>query len=97
MSQAISVYGEIMLLWQDVHPYEGDVLLLTLDTDEVLAMNTFELRGDLAQQYKDGALEEGMRVRVDCRPEVIEMVNFDTGETSDEDAAVVIGIEVLEG
>ena len=47
----VSITGEIALLWQDVDPYEGDVILLTLDTDETLAMNTFELRGDLAQRF----------------------------------------------
>lgn len=97
MPRTVSIEGEIMLLWQEVHPYEGDVILLSLDTDEMLAMNTFELRGDLAARFKDGALEEGMRVRVDCRADVIEMVNVENGETTDEDLAVVVGLEVLQG
>jgi len=93
---AVSITGEIALLWQDVDPYDGDVILLTLDTDETLAMNTFELRGPVAQRFKDGVLEEGMRVRIDCRSDVIEMVNIETGDTSDEDVAVVVDVIVLD-
>lgn len=96
MAGAVSITGEIALLWQDVDPYEGDVILLTLDTDETLAMNTFELRGPLAERFKDGVLEEGMRIRVDCRSDVVEIINFDTGDTSDEDVAVVVDVVILE-
>ena len=64
-----SITGEISLLWQDLDPYAGDVLLMSLDTDEPLRMNTFEIRGALAERLKDGVLEEGMRVRVECRAE----------------------------
>ncbi len=90
-----SITGEISLLWQDVDPYAGDVLLLTLDTDEPMRMNTFEITGELATRLKDGVIAEGMRVRVDCRPETIEMVNPENGETSDEDRAVVLDVVVL--
>ena len=62
---------------------------MTLDTDEPMRMNTFEISGELAARLKDGVLEEGMRVRVECRAETIEMVNLENGETSDEDRAVV--------
>ena len=58
-----SITGEISLLWQDVDPYDGDVLLMSLDTDEPMRINTFEIRGPLAVRLKDGAIEEGMRVR----------------------------------
>jgi hypothetical protein len=91
----ISIVGEISLLWQDVDAYAGDVLLMSLDTDVPLEMNTFEIRGELALRLKDGVLEEGMRVRVDCRPETIEMVNVDTGETTDEERPVVVDVVVL--
>ncbi|MGD9572070.1 MAG: hypothetical protein AB7V62_09310 [Thermoleophilia bacterium] len=90
-----SITGEISLLWQDVDPYAGDVLLLTLDTDEPLRLNTFEISGELAARLKDGVIAEGMRVRVDCRPETIEMVNLENGETSDEDRAIVVDVVVL--
>lgn len=90
-----SITGEVSLLWQDVDPYAGDVILMTLDPDEPLQMDTFEIRGDLALRLKDGALEEGMRVRVDCRAETVEVVNLETGETSDEDRAVVVDVVVL--
>ena len=90
-----SITGEISLLWQDVDPYRGDVILLSLDTDEPLRLNTFEIRGDLAARLKDGALEEGMRVRIDCRAETVEVVNLETGETSDEVSAVVVDVVVL--
>ena len=43
-----SITGEISLLWQDVDPYAGDVMLMSLDTDEPLRMNTFEICGELA-------------------------------------------------
>jgi hypothetical protein len=90
-----SITGEISLLWQDVDPYRGDVILISLDTDEPLRLNTFEIRGELAGRLKDGILEEGMRVRVDCRAETVEVVNAETGETSDEESAVVIDVVVL--
>ena len=64
-----SITGEISLLWQDRDPYTGDVLLMSLDTDEPFRMNTFEIRGGLAERLKDGVLAEGMRVRVECRAE----------------------------
>ncbi len=51
---------------------------MSLDTDEPLRMNTFEIAGELAARLKDG-LEEGMRVRVRCRAETIEVVNLETG------------------
>ena len=92
-----SIDGEISLLWQDVDPYQGDVILMSLDTDEPLRMNTFEISGDLASRLKDGVLEEGMRVRVRCRAETIEVVNLETGETSDEDVPVVVDVVVLDG
>lgn len=90
-----SITGEISLLWEDVNPYDGDVILMSLDTDEPLRMNTFEIRGELAGRLKDGALEEGMRVRVNCRAETVEVVNVETGETSDEESAVVVNVVVL--
>ena len=91
-----SITGEISLLWQDVDPYDGDVILMSLDTDEPLRINTFEIRGPLALKLKDGVLEEGMRVRVDCRTEVVEMINVENGETTDEDRAIVVDVVVLE-
>jgi hypothetical protein len=90
-----SITGAISLLWQDVDPYAGDVILMSLDTDEAMRLNTFEIRGDLAQRLKDGVLREGMRVRVDCRAEIVEVVNMENGETSDEDRAVVLDVVVL--
>lgn len=92
-----SITGEISLLWQDVDPYQGEVLLMSLDTDEPLRLNTFEIRGALAVRLKDGVLEEGMRVRVECRRETFEVVNMETGETSDEDRALVVDVVVLDG
>jgi hypothetical protein len=97
VAEDVSITGEIALLWRDVDPYEGDVILLSLDTDETLALNTFELRGELAGRFPEGALEEGMRVRVVCHTDTIEVVNQETGETSDEERAVVVDVEVLTG
>ena len=91
-----SITGEISLLWQDVDPYHGDVLLMSLDTDEPMRINTFEIAGELAVRLKDGALEEGMRVRVECRRETIEMINVENGETTDEDRALVVDVVVLD-
>jgi hypothetical protein len=93
---ALSITGEVSLLWQETDPYRGEVLLVSLDTDVPLQPNTFEIEGDLARRLKDGVLEEGMRVRVDCRAETIEMVNAETGETSDEERPVVVDLVVLE-
>ena len=91
-----SITGEISLLWQDVNPYLGDVLLMSLDTDEPMRLNTFEISGDLAVRLKDGVIEEGMRVRVECRRETIEVINVENGETSDEDRALVVDVVVLD-
>ena len=91
-----SIVGEISLLWQDVDRYQGDVILMSLDTDEPMRMNTFEISGELATRLKDGVLEEGMRVRVKCRPETIEVVNVENGETTDEDRPVVLDVVVLD-
>ena len=91
-----SITGEISLLWEEVDPYEGDVILVSLDTDEPLRLNTFEIRGPLAQRLKNGVLEEGMRVRIECRSEVIEMVNVENGETTDENRAHVTDVVVLD-
>ena len=90
-----SIDGEISLLWQDVDAYRGDVILMSLDTDEPMRMNTFEISGELAARLKDGVLEEGMRVRVRCRAETVEVVNLETGETSDGDVPVVVDVTVL--
>jgi hypothetical protein len=95
VARTVSITGEISLLWQDVDPYAGDVLLLRLDVDEPGDLDTFELSGDLAARYKDGVLAEGMRVRVNCVGETMEQVNLDTGETSDRTHAVVVDVQVL--
>ncbi len=92
----VSITGEISLLWRDADPYGGEVLLVSLDTDELLAMNTFEISGSLAESLTS-VLEEGLRVRVDCRSETVEVVNIDTGETSDKDQPVVVDLVVLPG
>jgi hypothetical protein len=93
----VSITGEVSLLWQDADRYQGDVLLLSLDTDEPLQPNTFEIAGSLAARLKDGVLAEGMRVRVDCRSETVEVVNQETGETADEERPVVVDVVVLAG
>jgi hypothetical protein len=92
----VSITGEVALLWQDLDRYQGDVLLMSLDTDEPLAPNTFEIAGPLAVRLKDGVLAEGMRVRVECRSETVEVVNVENGETSDEERPVVVDIAILE-
>ena len=63
---AQSITGEISLLWQDVDPYAGDVLLMTLDTDEPMRMNTFEISGELAARLKDGGEQRIGRSYVDA-------------------------------
>ncbi len=95
MSPHVAFSGEISLLWQDVDPYHGDVILLNIIPDELLRMDTFELRGPLAERFKDGVLAEGMRIRILCETDTIEVVNQETGETSDEERPVVVDIVVL--
>lgn len=95
MTEIVSITGEVSLLWRDVDPYHGDVILLTLDTDDTLAMNTFELKGELARRFPEGTLDEGDRVCIECRADTIEMINHDTGETSDEQVAVVADVRVV--
>ena len=96
MSAPVAISGEISLLWQDVDRYAGDVILLNIIPDEVLRMDTFELRGPLASRFKDGVLEEGMRIEIHCVTDTIEVVNQETGETSDEERPVVVDIVVLD-
>jgi len=91
----VVITGEISLLWQDVDPYRGDVILMNIIPDEMLRMDTFDLTGPLANRFKDGVLEEGMRVEVHCETDTIEVVNQETGETTDEDRAVVIDVVVI--
>jgi hypothetical protein len=91
----LSITGAVSLLWQERDRYRGDLLLVTLDTDEPLVMDTFEIAGPLAERLKDGVLEEGMRVRVECRRETVEVVNPETGDTTDEDSAVVVDVVLL--
>jgi hypothetical protein len=83
-----SITGEISLLWQDVDPYHGDVILMSLDTDEPMRLNTFEIHGPLAARLKDGVLEEGMRVRVDCRAETEERAEEQNGEKEDKEVGI---------
>jgi hypothetical protein len=96
VSARVAISGEISLLWQDVDPYAGDVILMNIIPDEMLRMDTFELRGPLAARFKDGVLAEGMRVEIHCVTDTIEVVNRETGETSDEDRPVVVDILVLD-
>jgi len=96
VSAPVAISGEISLLWQDVDRYAGDVILLNIIPDEVLRMDTFELRGPLASRFKDGVLEEGMRIEIHCVTDTIEVVNQETGETSDEERPVVVDIVVLD-
>lgn len=94
----VTITGEVSLLWHDRDPYRGDVLLLTLDLDPAqagAAPDTFEIEGPLALRLGDGALVEGMRVRVECRAETVEVVSPETGETSDEERPVVLDVVVL--
>ncbi len=95
MAETVSITGEISLLWRDVDPYHGDVILLTLDTDQPLVMDTFELKGDLARRFPEGTLDEGDRVQIDCTSDTIEVVSPETGETFDEQVAVVADVRVL--
>lgn len=96
MNPRVAISGEISLLWQDRDPYKGDVLLVNIVPDEMLQFDTFELHGELATRFVDGALSEGMRVRIICASDTIEVVNQETGETSDEDRPVVVDIVVLD-
>lgn len=95
MTGTVSITGEISLLWRDADAYHGDVILLTLDPDDPGVHDTFELKGPLAARFPDGALDEGDRVRIDCRTDVVEVVNQETGETHDERVPVVVDVHVL--
>jgi hypothetical protein len=90
------ITGEISLLFEDHDAYRGNVLLLSLDTDEVLELNTFEITGPLAGRLMGGVLEEGMRVRVECTSDTMEVVSPDTGETHDKTTAVVVDVVVID-
>lgn len=82
-------------MFEDHHPYRGRVLLITLDTEVPLELNTFEVTGDLADRMVD-VLEEGQIVRIDCRGDLQEVVSPETLETSDKTVAIVLDIAVIE-
>lgn len=90
-----SFTGEIAMLFEDDHRYRGRLLLITLDTDVPLELNTFEVEGDLAEAMST-VLEEGQVVRIDCRGDWAEVVSPESIETSDKTVATVLHIEVLE-
>lgn len=95
MTNLRSYCGEIAMLFEDRHAYRGRVLLVTLDTDVPLELNTFEIVGDVADRLVD-VLEEGLRVRIDCRGDVMEVVSPESLETSDKGVAVVLDVVVLD-
>lgn len=82
-------------MFEDQHPYRGRILLITLDTEVPLELNTFEVDGELADRMVD-VLEEGQIVRIDCRGDLQEVVSPETLETSDKTVAIVLDIAVLE-
>ena len=82
-------------MFEDEHPYRGRLLLITLDTEIPLELNTFEVAGELADRMVD-VLEEGQIVRIDCRGDLQEVVSPETLETSDKTVAIVLDIVVLE-
>ena len=83
------------MMFEDQHPYRGRLLLITLDTEIPLELNTFEVEGDLADRMAD-VLEEGQIVRIDCRGDIQEVVSPESLETSDKTVAIVLDIVVLE-
>ena len=82
-------------MFEDEHPYRGRLLLITLDTEIPLELNTFEVEGELADRMVD-VLEEGQIVRIDCRGDIQEVVSPESLETSDKTVATVLDIVVLE-
>jgi hypothetical protein len=83
------------MMFEDQHPYRGRILLITLDTEIPLELNTFEVTGELADRMVD-VLEEGQIVRLDCRGDIQEVVSPESLETSDKTVAIVLDIVVLE-
>ncbi len=90
-----SFTGEIAMIFEDDDRYRGRLLLITLDTEVPLELNTFEVEGALAESLAL-VLEEGQVVRIDCRGDIREVVSPESLETSDKTVATVLGIEVLE-
>jgi hypothetical protein len=90
-----SFTGEIAMMFEDEHPYRGRTLLITLDTEIPLELNTFEVTGELADRMVD-VLEEGQIVRIDCRGDIQEVVSPESLETSDKTVATVLDIAVIE-
>jgi hypothetical protein len=83
------------MMFEDEHPYRGRTLLITLDTEIPLELNTFEVTGELADRMVD-VLEEGQIVRIDCRGDIQEVVSPESLETSDKTVAIVLDIAVIE-
>lgn len=92
---APSIIGVVRALWQERHPYTGPALLISLDTDDPAHLDTFEIHGELAERLAEQQLGEGSRVRVECRREIVEAVDPETGETSDHERAVVVDVVLL--
>lgn len=83
------------MIFEDDDRYRGRLLLITLDTEIPLELNTFEVQGALAEKLAP-LLEEGQIVRIDCRGDIQEVVSPESLETSDKTVATVLHIEVLE-
>ncbi len=91
-----SFTGEIVLLFEDHDRYRGRLLLITLDTEVPLELNTFQVEGPLADRLAP-VLEEGQIVRIDCRGEIQEVVSPESIETSEKTVAIVLDVVVLHG
>lgn len=81
-------------MFEDDDRYRGRLLLITLDTDIPLELNTFEVEGDLAAELSD-VLEEGQTVRIDCRGDWAEVVSPEGIETAEKTVATVLHVEVI--
>jgi hypothetical protein len=90
-----SFEGEIALLFEEHDRYRGRLLLITLDTQIPLELNTFEVQGELAERLAP-VLEEGQVVRIDCRGDTQEVVSPESIETSDKTVAFVLDVVVLQ-
>ena len=84
------------MMFEDVHPYRGRLLLITLDTEIPLELNTFEVEGELGDRMST-VLEEGQVVRIDCRGDWQEVVSPESLETSDKKYKFIFSHNLIGG
>ncbi len=87
------VAGTIEFIW---HPGDGETTtLINLESDVVDAPHTFEIEAELLE-LDCGALAEGQRIEIDYVPIEHEVVDPDSGKTSERFRPHITGVRIVD-